>query len=599
MASLHWVDYLIFVSFLLVSVCIGVYHSLTGGRQKTTQEFLMADRKLSVLPTMLSLLASYQSAIMILGNTAEMYNWGIQAWVVGLLAILLSTIIAERLFVPWIYPLGLTSTYEYFAMRFDSRAVAMLAASIGIVKAVLYMGIAIYAPSLALESACGIPVYISIPVMSFICTLYTMLGGMKAVIWTDVFQFLIMFIGLLTILIKGLIEVGGISKVFEYAAQENRLNYINFSFDFTVRHTFWNFLFGLAPTWGMIMGLQQASVQRYSATATLKNARLILITNVPTTMLMSGMGYVIGLTVLAYFASIQCDPLVNEDVSSGNQILVFFVNTIFADVKGFAGLFLVTLYSGALSSVSSSLSGSAANLWECILKQWFPNLDDSKATIINKTLVVLFGVVATAVAFLAAQMPGPVSQIAGTFGGATAGPLLGLFILGGAFPFVDWRGALAGGFSGIVMNLWVGIGSRFIPPVNHPLPPVSTSGCGGNGSDVTFSTVTSLYTNSTVSSLDEFIPQGTQKFYSISYLWYAPLGFITCITVACLTSIAIGLIQSEKTPRPQKKYLIPWRAALTLGKMPKIYEDEKRYDYQLTSTNDQNVVDEKVAADRL
>jgi Na+/proline symporter len=112
MASMHWIDYVIFVAFLASSLGIGVYHSVTGGRQKTTQEFIMANRKLHVIPTVLSLLASYQSAIMILGNTAEMYNWGIQAWVVGLVMTVISIIIAERLFVPWLYPLKLVSVYE-------------------------------------------------------------------------------------------------------------------------------------------------------------------------------------------------------------------------------------------------------------------------------------------------------------------------------------------------------------------------------------------------------------------------------------------------------------------------------------------------------
>ena len=111
-AVLHWLDYIIFVAFLAASLGIGIFHSLTGGQQKTTQEFIMADRKLHVIPTMMSLLASYQSAIMILGATAEMYNWGIQAWVIGVIATVLSIFLAERLFVPWIYPLKLTSTYE-------------------------------------------------------------------------------------------------------------------------------------------------------------------------------------------------------------------------------------------------------------------------------------------------------------------------------------------------------------------------------------------------------------------------------------------------------------------------------------------------------
>ena len=112
MASLHWADYVIFVAFLLASLAIGIYHSLTGGRQQTTQEFIMANRRLHFLPTMLSIIASSHSAIMILGQSAEMYNWGIQGWLGGMVFIVVSITITERLIVPWIYPLKLTSTYE-------------------------------------------------------------------------------------------------------------------------------------------------------------------------------------------------------------------------------------------------------------------------------------------------------------------------------------------------------------------------------------------------------------------------------------------------------------------------------------------------------
>src|SRR5678816_1708257 len=76
MDYLTWPDYLILVAFFVISIGIGVYHAFTGGRQKTTTEFIMANRSLKVLPTSLSLLVSYLSAIMILGNTAEMYSYG-------------------------------------------------------------------------------------------------------------------------------------------------------------------------------------------------------------------------------------------------------------------------------------------------------------------------------------------------------------------------------------------------------------------------------------------------------------------------------------------------------------------------------------------
>jgi len=106
---LEWPDYVILAVFLAISLGIGVYQSLTGGRQHTTSEFIMADRRLRVVPTAVSLLVSFQSAVMILGLAAEMYQYGIQHLVCTPVGFLITMVVSERLVVPWIYPLQLVS----------------------------------------------------------------------------------------------------------------------------------------------------------------------------------------------------------------------------------------------------------------------------------------------------------------------------------------------------------------------------------------------------------------------------------------------------------------------------------------------------------
>jgi len=113
MASrLHWTDYLILVVFLAISLGIGVYHSLTGGRQKTTAEFIMANRRLKVIPTAISVLLTYRSAILLLGMTAEMYGYGIQYLLYHILSAIVALLFVERIIVPWLYPLKLVSVFD-------------------------------------------------------------------------------------------------------------------------------------------------------------------------------------------------------------------------------------------------------------------------------------------------------------------------------------------------------------------------------------------------------------------------------------------------------------------------------------------------------
>lgn len=111
-SDLKWPDYLILVGFFVISLAIGIYHSLTGGRQKTISEFIMGNRRLKVIPTAISMLVSFQSAILLLSHTAEIYSFGVQFSIFCIVANTVVFVLMERIIVPWLYPLKLVSIYE-------------------------------------------------------------------------------------------------------------------------------------------------------------------------------------------------------------------------------------------------------------------------------------------------------------------------------------------------------------------------------------------------------------------------------------------------------------------------------------------------------
>uniref|UniRef100_A0A3Q2DML8 Solute carrier family 5 member 6a n=1 Tax=Cyprinodon variegatus TaxID=28743 RepID=A0A3Q2DML8_CYPVA len=112
------VDYVIFVLLLVASAGIGLFYAFSGGRQRTTQEFLMADRSMSCLPVSLSLLATFQSAVAILGAPSEVYAFGTQYWFLGV-SYFLGLLIPAHIFIPIFYRLRLSSAYEYLELRFN------------------------------------------------------------------------------------------------------------------------------------------------------------------------------------------------------------------------------------------------------------------------------------------------------------------------------------------------------------------------------------------------------------------------------------------------------------------------------------------------
>lgn len=104
-------DYVVFAGLLAISAGIGIYHAVAGGRQSTTKEFLLADKQMHVAPVAMSMLASFMSAITLMGNPAEIYNYGTQFFIIGLSYGLVIPM-AAHFYIPVFYNLNVTSAYE-------------------------------------------------------------------------------------------------------------------------------------------------------------------------------------------------------------------------------------------------------------------------------------------------------------------------------------------------------------------------------------------------------------------------------------------------------------------------------------------------------
>ncbi|NXY84352.1 SC5A5 protein, partial [Alcedo cyanopectus] len=215
-------DYGVFGLMLLISTGIGLFHGLAKGGQKTSDDFFTGGRRMSALPVGLSLSASFMSAVQVLGVPSEAYRYGAKfLWMC--MGQLLNTLLTAQLFLPVFYRLGLTSTYEYLERRF-SRSVRLCGTLQYVVATMLYTGIVIYAPALILNQVTGLDIWASLLSTGVICTFYTTIGGMKAVIWTDVFQILVMLSGFFAIIIRGMLLAGGPARVLAIAVNGSRVN---------------------------------------------------------------------------------------------------------------------------------------------------------------------------------------------------------------------------------------------------------------------------------------------------------------------------------------------------------------------------------------
>jgi len=313
-------DALVLASILIISALIGLYYRYTGGKQKTTKEYLMADQSMTTFPVSFSLMASFMSAITLMGVSTESYQFGTLFGVINI-SYILSTPIAAYIFLPVFYRMRTTSVYEYLERRFGyaTRLAASMAFTL---QMILYMGIALYAPALALEAVTGISKGTAILVLGLVCTFYSTLGGLKAVLVTDVFQSFLMYAAIFAVIAVSAIKAGGLGPIWEVAREHGRLEFFEFSMDPTVRHTWWTLIIGGMVTYLSLYGVNQTQVQRLLSVHNLKSSQSALWWNLPILGLLSFSTIFSGLAIFYYYR--DCDPLLNGRIASRDQLMPLF-----------------------------------------------------------------------------------------------------------------------------------------------------------------------------------------------------------------------------------------------------------------------------------
>ncbi|NWZ50721.1 SC5A8 protein, partial [Haliaeetus albicilla] len=543
MASFTVWDYVVFVGMLLVSAAIGVYYAFVGGGQKSSKDFLMGGRSMSALPVALSLTASFMSAVTVLGTPAEIYRYG-AIFCIFAITYGLVVLCSAEIFLPVFYRLGITSTYEYLELRFNKYLrlcgtilfIIQTASKPQSCSATLYTGIVIYAPALALNQVTGFDLWGAVVATGVVCTFYCTLGGLKAVVWTDVFQVGIMVAGFSSVIIRAVVVQEGIGRIVNDSYYGGRLNFWDFDPNPLRRHTFWTIVIGGTFTWTGIYGVNQSQVQRYIACKSRFHAKMSLYINLVGLWAILVCAVLCGLALYSIYK--DCDPWTAKQVSALDQLMPYLVLDILHDFPGVPGLFVASAYSGTLSTVSSSINALAAVTVEDLIRPYFKSLSEKKLSWTSMGMSLFYGGVCIAMAAVASLLGGLLQAALSIFG-MVGGPLLGLFSLGILCSFANAIGAFVGLVSGFVISLWVGIGSQIYPPLPERTKPLylSTAGCNISLENLT-STVNPLTRISNTPTTER--PALADNWYSLSYLYFSTLGTLITVAVGIITSLLTG-----------------------------------------------------------
>ena len=485
---MHLLDYGVILAYLVVSVGLGIYF----GRNQSRKEFFAAGNSMGWLPVGLSVMATLFSSNSFVMYPSIAYGSGLRICLF-LVAISLMAPIILWVFIPVYARLNCQTAYEYLERRFHV-SVRSLASGLFIFLRIGWMASATFAASVVLANVMQVSQVSVIVVLGIVSIFYTMLGGLRAVMWTDVIQF---FIFTLTILLTlGLILAqtdSGVSGVIStyFEGRSNLL--IDFTPSMTLEFGSWALLFGLFLEGLSAFGADQVAVQRYIAARNERTSQIGFMINiigmwtVVPGLLAIGVGLYThyhqfpeemvsvlatelngelpdwrtgadaegkGLSVPDYYKSYP--EYVAEDIRAlklQDQALPQYVRMHFP--PGVMGLFLVALMAAVMSSIDSGIHSVTTALMvdfrDRHFSHWKP--ESNKIEVLqDRALVVLIGALSIILACNVGHM-GDVFAIGKKVTAGFGGPLLALFILALFFKNTTTKGVMVGTLSGAVITI--------------------------------------------------------------------------------------------------------------------------------------------------
>lgn len=452
-STVTWVDYLTFGIYLLITIAVGL---CVGGKQSNLKTYLLAGHQIHWSVVAISVLAALFSGISFLGAPAESYQHNL-VYLWALLAYFVATPITTLIFLPFFYRLNFYTAYEYLEHRFDLRLRRLSSASF-IFRVCLWLALVLYAPSLVIAEMMGIPLWISIVLAGACTTLYTAVGGMKAVIVTDVMQFFVLFFGIIVILVVAMGQIpGGVGEAWRIAEAGGRTTIFDWRLSPDVRMTVWGAFFGGIALNLVQLVTDQVSVQRYLTATSLKESQRALWFKLLLTVPLISVFYLTGLVLYSFY---QTHPDLAVGIASPDRILPNFVGQQIA--SPIPGLLVAAILSATMSTASSGINSlTTAVLIDFIYTKHSEDQDaaaEKHRVRVAKIWTVAFGAIATVLGLVVSRL-GTLIEASAKIAGFFGGPLLGIFFLGVLSRRANATGTLIGAFGGFAVIIIVGFGT--------------------------------------------------------------------------------------------------------------------------------------------
>ena len=421
--------------YIVVLVWMGWFFSK---RQKNTNDYFKGGGRVPWWAAGLSLFGTALSAITFMAIPAKTYatNWAYFMYNMGIILVAPLIIL---LFVPYYRKLNITTAYEFLELRFN-----LITRLIGSLSFMFFqigrMGIVLFLPSIALNVVTGIDIFFCILLMGLFALLYTSMGGIEAVIWTDVLQVIVLMGGALLSVILIIVKVpNGFFGIIHTGAAQSKFEILNFVFDLKQPYL-WTVLIGTFFANILTYGTDQTMVQRYLTVKNQKAAEKSVWTNAVMSTIATLLFFFIGTALFVFYQNFPQQAAIS--INEADAIFPWYIITQLP--AGLSGLLIAGIFAAAMSSLSSSIN-SAATAYINDFHARFARTKSLDSLIVAKWASVFFGLAGIVFAIFMATWD--IKSLWDEFSkvlGLILGGLGGVFLLGILSKRANGIGALGG-----------------------------------------------------------------------------------------------------------------------------------------------------------
>lgn len=434
---INWVVLLVyFVAMMILGTQVGKSNS-------NTESYFLGSRKIPWWAIGLSVMATQCSAVSFIGMPGWGYTSGLQRLTFTFQFPLVMVILMTT-FVPFFYNTKVVSIYEYLEKRFGSKSRTLMAL-IFLLSRGLQTAVVMYGPALALSMITGADPKIAILIMGVFAIAYTVFGGIAAVIWTDVVQMFVIWIGvILAIAIPIATAHGGLGEIMSNAASNNLLQGLDFKLGLDNPYSFWGGLLGSGFLYLTYLGTDQSQVQRVLTAKSIRETKLSL----------SLAGFIVPIQTLAFLFSGIClfTTYGGKTFENSDYVMLTFITKHLP--IGIAGLVTAGVFAAGMSSVDSALNSLATVSINDFYKKWKPDATDDQCLKVSRIMTLFWGVFATLFALVLGGL-GSVLDLINVIGPMFYPCMLSAFTLAVFCKKGNEKGCIAAIITGLAVDLYM------------------------------------------------------------------------------------------------------------------------------------------------